>query len=87
MAALVRSSLINEELFGRFLWRYKKFLEENPKYPADFVTIQSGFAATTQNQQLVDLAYTKGVFVAILIDLALREESGERQSIASWFGG
>ncbi len=85
VAALTRAGLMKEASFGRFLWRYKKFVEENPAYPADHAEIQSGFSPSTPNAQLIDLAYTKGMFVAVLIDLALREESGGKQSLASWF--
>lgn len=85
VAALVHAGLIPEERFARFLWKYKEYLEANPNYPkADFAKIQSGFSGKWDST-LVDLAYTKGPFVAILLDLALREDSSNKQSLASWF--
>jgi predicted metalloprotease with PDZ domain len=84
VAALVKAKLIPEERFGRFLWRYKGFVESNPRYPsADFKKIQSGFSPWDEN--LSSLAYTKGPFVAVLLDLALREDTDGKQSLPSWF--
>ncbi len=84
VAALVRARLISPERFARFLWRYRQLLEANPRYPgADFTQIQSGFL--TNDSQLIDLAYSKGPFVAILLDLALRDETNGVESVTSWF--
>jgi predicted metalloprotease with PDZ domain len=83
IAALARAGLISEERFGRFLCRYRKFLSENPKYPgSDYATIQGGL---TKDEHLFDLCYTKGPFVAVLLDLALREDTSNKESVASWF--
>lgn len=83
IAALVRANLIPEDRFGRFLCRYQIFLEKNPHYPkANFDAIQKGQA---KDEKLVDLNYTKGPFVAVLLDLALREDTGGKHSISSWF--
>ncbi len=63
--------------------RYQIFLEKNPHYPkADFETIQKGQA---KDEKLVDLNYTKGPFVAVLLDLALREDTKGKESLSSWF--
>ena len=83
VAALVKAGLINEERFGRFLCRYRELLTENPRYPgADYATIQAGLE---KDPNLFDLCYTKGPFVAMLLDLAIREDSGNNESLGSWF--
>ncbi len=84
VAALVRAGLVPPESFAWFLWHYRNLLEKNPKYRgADFVKIQSGFK--TNDSDLVDLAYTRGPFVAVLLDLALREDTSDRGSLTTWF--
>jgi predicted metalloprotease with PDZ domain len=84
IAALVHAQLLPPEGFARFLWRYRTLLEANREYPgADYAAIQRGFA--TNHEQLRDLAYTKGPFVAALLDLALRDDTDGRESVVSWF--
>ncbi|MBX9723950.1 MAG: hypothetical protein K2X81_21265 [Candidatus Obscuribacterales bacterium] len=82
ITALARAGLISEERFGRHLCRYRKLLTDNPKYPSDYATIQAGLE---KDANLFDLCYTKGPFVALLLDLALREDTGNKESLASWF--
>lgn len=83
VAALVHAGLITEERFAKFMCSYRKHLIDNPKYPgSDFSTIQAGLE---KNSNLFDLCYSKGPFVAILLDLALREESHGKESLSSWF--
>lgn len=84
VATLVRAGFVTPERFARFLWRYRQMLEQNPNYPAaDFAAMQKGFAA--DDAKLIDLAYSKGPFVAVLLDPALREETQGKQSLTSWF--
>lgn len=84
VAALVRAGLVPPESFAWFLWHYRNLLEKNPKYRgADFAKIQSGFK--TNDSDLVDLAYTRGPFVAVLLDIALREDTSDRESLTTWF--
>jgi predicted metalloprotease with PDZ domain len=84
VAALVRSGLIPPESFAWFLWHYRGLLEKNPKYKGtDFAKIQSGYKSG--DAELIDLAYTRGPFVAVLLDLALREETSGQQSLTTWF--
>jgi len=84
IAALTGSGLLPPEGFARFLWRYRTFLQANPKYPgADYATIQSGFK--TGDSELCDLAYTKGPFVAVLLDLALRQDTNGARGVGAWF--
>lgn len=83
VATLVRAGFISEARFARFLWKYRGYLEGNSKYPtADFAAIQAGF--NTGDEALTDLAYSKGPFVAILLDMALREDTHNRVSLVSW---
>lgn len=84
VAALSRAKLIKPESFAWFLWHYRNLLEKNPKYKtANYEKIQSGFK--TNDDDLVSLAYTKGPFVAVLLDVALREDTKHRESLKSWF--
>jgi len=84
VAALVRAELIPPERFARFLWRYRKLLENNPRYPgSDFSAMNSGF--TSKDDDLSGLAYQKGPFVAVLLDRALREDTAGIESVTSWF--
>jgi predicted metalloprotease with PDZ domain len=84
VATLVHAKLIPMEGFARFLWRYRGLLEGNPEYPrADYEAIQAGFRK--DDAQLIDLAYTKGPFVAVLLDRALRTDTGGAVSVVSWF--
>jgi len=83
VAALVQAKLVPEKAFGRFLWKYRSMLESNPRYPgADYAAIQAGLS---KDEKLLDLAYTKGPFVAVLLDLALREDTGGKESLPTWF--
>ena len=83
VAALVRSGLVPETAFARFLCKYRSLLEGNPRYPNfDYAAIQAGLA---KDDRLLDLAYTKGPFVAVLLDIALREDTKGTESLASWF--
>jgi len=83
VAALVRAQLITAEQFARFLSNYRTLLEKNPKYPGtDYAAIQKGFST---DQNCLDLAYTKGPFVAVLLDIALRKDTNGVESLASWF--
>ncbi|MGZ6434969.1 MAG: hypothetical protein ACXWRE_16655, partial [Pseudobdellovibrionaceae bacterium] len=82
--ALVRAKLVPPESFAWFLWHYRDLLEKNPKYRnANFESIQSGFK--TGDSDLKDLAYTRGPFVAVLLDLAIRKDTHGRESLVSWF--
>jgi predicted metalloprotease with PDZ domain len=83
VASLVRAKLMSEREFAKFLNNYRTWLEENPKYPgADYSAIQSGFSKNVES--LRDLAYTKGLFVAVLLDVAIREDTDGKQSLGSW---
>jgi len=84
VASLVRAKMIPERSFARFMSIYRNKLKKNPKYKdSTYSKIQTGFA--TNDDELVDLAYTKGPFVAILMDIALKEDTEGKSSITSWF--
>lgn len=84
VAALVRAGLIPPERFAKFLWKYRKLLENNPRYPgSDFSAMNSGF--TSGDADLSGLAYQKGPFVAVLLDRALREDTAGAESVTTWF--
>lgn len=84
VAALVRANLVPEAKFADFLGKYRLKLEGNARYPGTgFPEIQRGFA--DNDGDLIALAYTKGPFVAVLLDLALRADTEGSQSISSWF--
>jgi predicted metalloprotease with PDZ domain len=84
VAALTRAGLITEERFARFLCSYRKELENNPRYPGStYAIIQAGLK---KEPRLFDLCYTKGPFVAVLLDIALRDDTDDKESLTSYFG-
>lgn len=84
VSALTRAGLISNEKFAWFLWNYRRYLESNPNYgKADFNRIQDGFK--NNDNRLADLAYEKGPFVAVLMDIAFREDTNGKANVGTWF--
>ncbi len=83
VASLFRAQLISEQLFTTFVGRYRQKLEANRRYPgADYQTIQTGYVT---DEVLRNLAYTKGPLVALLLDLALRQDTNGDRTLVDWF--